>query len=146
MNQPKILGLQNARFTLKILDIEHSLLVNDDCLPLLLKFSKLYSLAMSKTKLSTESQAEIIKDLPNICVLPRGDFLCDALGKLNHYQDKIEIENNFQRWLIGRLQTIHLLESATFGPLRSTTSIPQSKWSWLQSFVQTSKKCSLCFK
>lgn len=72
-------GLQSARFTLKCLDIEHSLLVNDECLPLILKFSKLYSLAMSKTKLSTESQAEIIKHLSNICVLPRGDFLCDAL-------------------------------------------------------------------
>ena len=87
MNKPRILGLQSARFTLKILDIEHSLLVNDDCLPLLLKFSKLYSLATSKTKLSTESQAEIIKDLPNICVLPRGDFLCDALGKEDVDQD-----------------------------------------------------------
>ena len=42
---------------------------------------------MSKTKLSTESQAEIIKDLPNICVLPRGDFLCDALGKEDVDQD-----------------------------------------------------------
>ena len=88
LNQTKISGLQSARFTLKILDIEHSLLVNDDCLPLLLKFSKLYSLAMSKTKLSTESQAEIIKELSNICILPRGDFLCDALGKEDddHYQ------------------------------------------------------------
>ena len=43
---------------------------------------------MSKTKLSTESQAEIIKDLPNICVLPRGDFLCDALGKEDHDHDQ----------------------------------------------------------
>jgi len=72
-------GLQSARSTLKILDIEHSLLVTDECLPLLLKFSKLSSLAMSKTKLSTESQAEIIKFLTNLYVLPRGDYLCDAL-------------------------------------------------------------------
>ena len=75
-------GLQSARSTLKILDIEHSLLVTDECLPLLLKFSKLSSLAMSKTKLSTESQAEIIKFLTNLYVLPRGDYLCDALGTI----------------------------------------------------------------
>ena len=88
-----MLGLQSARFTLKFLDIEHSLLVNDECLPLIMKFSKLYSLAMSKTKLSTESQAEILKHLSNICVLPRGDFLCDALGMGGH--DQTSIDNEF---------------------------------------------------
>ena len=74
-------GLLNAKSTLKILDIEHSVLISDECVPLLVKFSHLSTLATAKTNLSSEGQAHIIYNLNNLVLLPRGDFLCDALGK-----------------------------------------------------------------
>ena len=77
-------GLLNARTTLRILDIEHSVLISDECLPLILQFTGLTQIGVAKTKLSSEGQAMIIKSLKHLVLLLRGDFLCDALGKYHN--------------------------------------------------------------
>ena len=77
---PDILkALLNARESLKSLDVEHSVLVKDDCIPTILKFTNLEELGISKTRLTAEGQAALILKLKNLLNLPRGDFLCEAL-------------------------------------------------------------------
>ena len=73
----------NAKSSLRVLDIEHSVLISDESLAWLLQFSQLTQLSVAKTKLSAEGLARIILTLPHLLSLPRGDFLCDALGKLD---------------------------------------------------------------
>ena len=72
----------NAKRSLRILDIEHSVLISDESVTALSQLSQLTQLSMAKTKLSTEAEAQIILSLPQLLTLPRGDFLCDALGRL----------------------------------------------------------------
>ena len=56
-------------------------MVSDACVPLLLQFTHLTQLSIAKTKLTSEGQAQLIYNLKHLLLLPRGDFLCDALGK-----------------------------------------------------------------
>ena len=65
--------------TLKILDIEHSKQVTDESVPTILRFTKITELGISRTNLTSEGQANLITELKELQVLPRGDFLCDAL-------------------------------------------------------------------
>ena len=64
-----------------MLDIEHSVLISDSSLPALVQFTQLSQLSIAKTKLSAQGQAKIILSLDQLQSLPRGDFLCDALGR-----------------------------------------------------------------
>ena len=64
-----------------MLDIEHSALISDESVAVITQFSQLTHLSMAKTKLSAEGQAKIVISLSQLLSLPRGDFLCDALGK-----------------------------------------------------------------
>ena len=48
--------------------------------PLLSQLTGLTSLAISKTRLSSEGHAKLLTSLSRLQLLPRGDFLCDALG------------------------------------------------------------------
>ena len=95
-------GLLNSRSTLRILDIEHSVMVGDEVrgsllfqiyyfrytsshchvqsVPLLSQLTQLTSLAISKTRLSSEGHSKLLTSLSRLQLLPRGDFLCDALG------------------------------------------------------------------
>ena len=75
----------NAKRSLRILDIEHSVLISDESVTALSQLSQLRQLSMAKTKLSTEGEAKVILSLPHLLILPRGDFLCDALGGLTTY-------------------------------------------------------------
>jgi len=77
--QDILTSLLNARNTLKHLDVEHSVLIKDDCLPTLLQFQLLQDLGISKTRLTAEGQATLIMGLKHLLRLPRGDFLCEAL-------------------------------------------------------------------
>ena len=77
--QDILTSLLNARNTLKHLDVEHSVLIKDDCLPTLLQFRLLQDLGISKTRLTAEGQATLIMGLKHLLHLPRGDFLCEAL-------------------------------------------------------------------
>jgi len=65
--------------TIKVLDIEHSVGITDECIPKLTQFVNLYELGLGKTRLTAEGQATVIMNLRNIHRLPRGDFLCEAL-------------------------------------------------------------------
>jgi len=89
--QDILLGLLNARSTLKILDIEHSVMVSDACVPLLLQFTHLTQLSIAKTKLTSEGQAQLIYNLKHLLLLPRGDFLCDALEWID-YENGIKVK------------------------------------------------------
>ena len=73
----------NAKSSLRVLDIEHSVLISDSSLPALVQFTQLSKLSIAKTKLSAEGQAKILTSLPELQSLPRGDFLCDALGRFD---------------------------------------------------------------
>ena len=77
--QEILLALLNAKNTLKALDVEHSVLIKDDCLSTILKFDNLQELGIAKTRLTAEGQATLIINLVNLQHLPRGDFLCEAL-------------------------------------------------------------------
>ena len=65
-----------------LLDIERSTKVDDDGLEFLLKFKQLRSLDIFHSSLSVEAKAEILKTLRKLELLPRGDFLCEALDPL----------------------------------------------------------------
>ena len=87
-NVPSILilfakALSDAcRKRLLLLDIERSAKVDDGGLDFLLRFEQLRSLGIFHTSLSVESKAEILKRLRELELLPRGDFLCEALDHL----------------------------------------------------------------
>eukprot|EP00092_Neocalanus_flemingeri_P011127 GFUD01011983.1.p1 GENE.GFUD01011983.1~~GFUD01011983.1.p1 ORF type:complete len:587 (+),score=118.39 GFUD01011983.1:23-1783(+) len=91
-------ALLNAKNTLKVLDMEQSVLIKDDCIPKLIQFENLHELGIAKTKLTTEGQATVIMNLKNLHHLPRGDFICDALEWVawdemyedNQYRNRIE--------------------------------------------------------
>ena len=68
--------------TLLLLDIERSNKVDDDGLEFILRFEQLRSLDIFHTSLSVETKAEILKTLRKLELLPRGDFLCEALDHL----------------------------------------------------------------
>ena len=65
--------------SLKLLDIEYSTQVTDLSISTILEFSSLEELGISRTNITTEGLAKIIMELQKLRVLPRGDFLCDAL-------------------------------------------------------------------
>ena len=65
-----------------LLDIERSTKVDDDGLEFILRLEQLRSLDIFHTSLSVESKAEILKTLRKLELLPRGDFLCEALDHL----------------------------------------------------------------
>jgi len=69
--------------TLRLLDVERSRQVTDDCVDYILTFSKLVSLAIFNTGLTEKGQVELLEGLPLLTELPRGDFLCDALEWLD---------------------------------------------------------------
>ena len=74
-----LVALLNAKNTLKHLDVEHSVLIKDVCIPNMSKFQNLEELGIAKTRLTAEGQATLIMTLKNLTNLPRGDFLCEAL-------------------------------------------------------------------
>ena len=65
-----------------LLDIERSAKVDDGGLDFILRFHLLRSLDIFHTSLSVESKAEILRRLRELELLPRGDFLCEALDHL----------------------------------------------------------------
>ena len=58
--------LNACKNTLKVLDIEHSVLIRDDCVPKLIQFLNLHELGIAKTKLTAEGQATVIMNLRNL--------------------------------------------------------------------------------
>ena len=71
-----------CRETLLLLDIERSTKVDDEGLEFMLRLQQLRSLDIFHTSLSVEAKAEILKTLRKLELLPRGDFLCEALDHL----------------------------------------------------------------
>ena len=76
--------------SLKILDIEHSNQVTDSSVSTILEFTRLEELGISRTNLSGEGEAKIITELKELKILPRGDFLCDALEWVDWEVEKSE--------------------------------------------------------
>ena len=64
---------------LLVLDVEHSKGVKDESIPFILSCSRIKELNIFHTGLSTAGQANILKNLKNLEMLSRGDFLCDVL-------------------------------------------------------------------
>ena len=85
--------------TLKFLDIESSKAVRDNvikegdnkdsnsicCVTSLTRLKNLQEMNLFDTKLSDESLATILLELPNLEHLIRGDFLCDALEWIDYW-------------------------------------------------------------
>jgi len=69
----------NCMKTLKILDVENSLLVTDTSVAAIASFQNLVDLNIFGCGMSSEGQAKILMALPRLVALRRGDFLCDAL-------------------------------------------------------------------
>ena len=78
----------SCKQNLHILDIEHSNQITDDSITTILKFTKLTELGISRTNLTSEGQAKLIMKLNKLKVLPRGDFLCDALEWIDWEEEK----------------------------------------------------------
>ena len=78
---PQVLSTA-CKETLLLLDIERSTKVDDNGLRFILRFEQLRSLDIFHTSLSVENKAEILKTLRKLELLPRGDFLCEALDHL----------------------------------------------------------------
>ena len=74
--------------TLKILDVEHSNQVTDESVSIILRFTKITELGISRTNLTSEGQAKLITKLKDLQVLPRGEFLCDALEWIDWEEEK----------------------------------------------------------
>ena len=80
------LAVNNAH-SLKVLDVEYSTLVTDECLNSIIALKQLLQLHIFHTGISLAGKAGIIINLPLLKVLVRGDFLCDALDFLDQEMD-----------------------------------------------------------
>ena len=83
-NQLLVTLAENAHHCLRSLDIEQSKNVTDDAACILVKFKHLVELNIFECGLSGEAQAHVIKGLPQLLHLKRGDFLCEALDWLDY--------------------------------------------------------------
>ena len=70
---------ENCSKTIRILDIEHSLMVTDESVSNITKMRNILELNIFACGLSAEGQANLLLGLPQLSNLKRGDFLCDAL-------------------------------------------------------------------
>lgn len=77
--------------TLKSLDIESSKQVTDASIGSILICQNIIELNIFNTAISDEGKGRLIVHLPKLTHLPRGDFLCDALGWIDYAEDN-EIE------------------------------------------------------
>ena len=85
-----------CRNTLKLLDIERSRKVTDLGAEYILQCSKLKSLAIFNTAITSEGKAKLIIGLVNLEELPRGDFLCEAVEYIHEinpqFNSKLKIK------------------------------------------------------
>ena len=81
---------RNCAATLLVLDMEWSQKVTDACLPHLCLLLRLHQLHMFSCGLSGEGQAQVLRRLPRLVSLPRGDFLCEAVDWLDWSLDQEE--------------------------------------------------------
>ena len=77
-------------YTLKILDMEYSKQINNESVDYILSCQNLIELNVFKTSINDEGKGRLIHHLPNLCHLPRGDFLCDALAWIEEDEDEEE--------------------------------------------------------
>ena len=81
---------------MKLLDIERSRKVTDLGAEYILKCSKLKSLAIFNTAITSEGKAKLIIGLVNLEELPRGDFLCEAVEYIHdinpQFNSKLKIK------------------------------------------------------
>ena len=63
--------------------------VDDQSVEHILCFINLVALGIFKTNISTMGQAELLKGLQKLEVLPRGDFLCDALEYIEEEEPEV---------------------------------------------------------
>jgi len=80
---------QTCSKTLRSLDLERSMKVDDQSVEHILCFINLVALGIFKTNISTMGQAELLKGLQKLEVLPRGDFLCDALEYIEEEEPEV---------------------------------------------------------
>eukprot|EP00092_Neocalanus_flemingeri_P000342 GFUD01000364.1.p1 GENE.GFUD01000364.1~~GFUD01000364.1.p1 ORF type:complete len:610 (-),score=204.58 GFUD01000364.1:119-1900(-) len=85
--------------TLRTLDLERSRKVTDDSIQHIVLFTNLVSLGIFNTALSTRGQAQLLKGLKMLKILPRGDFLCEALEYLE--EEEAEVLENLQLGIQG---------------------------------------------
>lgn len=69
----------NCFNTLIVLDVEYSQQVDDKILEQILYMKKLRELNIFHTGISIEGKTKLIKYIPNLEILTRGDFLCEVL-------------------------------------------------------------------
>ena len=82
--------VENCHHSLKSLDIELSKNVTDAAATTLVKLQRLIELNIFECGLSGEVQSHVIKGLPNLLHLKRGDFLCEALDWLDYLKEENE--------------------------------------------------------
>ena len=83
---------RNCSGTLRVLDVENSKGVDDNCLESICRLTGLEELNIFHTQLSEESKARILMSLPNLIRLERGDFLCDALGWIDYLDETADFK------------------------------------------------------
>lgn len=77
----------NCRETLRILDVENAKGVGDEAFEFIAAMKNIQDLNIFNTKLTDEYKAKLLMRLPNLRVLRRGDFLCDALGWVDYLEE-----------------------------------------------------------
>jgi hypothetical protein len=77
--------------TLKVLDIEESKKVKNDCLEHIAALTNLEELNMFNTTIDEECKARLLLSLPKLTNLVRGDFLCDALGWIDYMEESPQL-------------------------------------------------------
>ena len=101
---------ENCSQTLRMLDIEHSLMVTDESVQNITKLRNIVELNIFSCGLSTEGQAKVLLGLPQLSNLKRGDFLCDALDWIDWLTDEENIQLGIKEFFSSESYHFHTID------------------------------------